>query len=578
MLKEGTTDQPGRWRNSYYPWLPEIADTPTREPHLSGFIHKKAGQTGGSENGVNMTGWALCTRPRPMLYLTTTDDQAREFSRDRFDYMMESAPVLKTRRIRGWRGDSIHVKRFIGAKLAIWGSGSPSKMMSEPYGIVELDELDRLPNFPGIGSAWALAGIRTRTFRPSWIWAWSTPTLEDALTESLWTTITDQRRFHVGCSKCAAVQWLKWGQVRIDNRDPETARYACESCGEFWTDGERARSVFGGFYKSTIDPAEAKRKRFAGYHISRLYDPYMPLSELARAYVNCASEHDLQVFHNSDLGEAYTPSAAVLTDEDFASRIGRMAEEPAPDATLFITAGVDVQHQIACYFDISGWTKGAEKVLLLYGIVRGWERLREALRAAEFPTADGRTLKVKLAAIDAGYESSQVYHFCQAMGGNVIPTRYATVQYGQQWRAVNVETANNITLYLLERTYWMDRALGRFGGKEELAGVVLPGGISDEYKAHILANRRIETIDRRSGYRKALWELPRGMHDDYLQAAVNAEFAAHLCGLDRLETEGKDFRAKRTAMIRQLKEEQEREPWIRRDHLIRRGKWITDRR
>jgi phage terminase large subunit GpA-like protein len=490
--------------------------------------------------------------------------------------MIEQAAPLQARRLLGGKHDLVHVKRFAGGKLALWGSGSPSKVMSEPYQVVMLDEVDQLPNFPGVGSAWALGQIRTRSFRHSFTVGGSTPTRDDQGIAELWRELSDQRRWNVACPKCGECQWLKIAQVHFQERKAETAAYYCESCGVQWSDGERAAAVFRGEYRSMLEPQEALRRAFAGFHISRLYDPYMPIVELAANYLRCVSEHDLQVFYNSDLGEPYTPSTMLVTDEDIQARATMNPGDTLPADVQFITAGVDVQAGLTFYTEVDAWTLGAVKYVLHPGIVRGWERLREFLRGFQATTAAGKKLGIVLTGIDSGYETSQVYNFCQAMGANtIVPTRYGNVQYGARWNERIIATARNIKLFLLERPYWMDRAIGRFGGGEELAGVVLPVGISDEYKAHVMANRRVETIDPRSGYRKTTWELPKGMRDDYIQAAVNAEFAAVLCGLDALQTRGAEFKAARHEQHERVM--RDRDSWIRRDYRVR-GKWLTPRR
>lgn len=575
VLKEGTTDQPGRWSNDYLPWLRPIMDVRELEPWRQGDVFMKCGQSGGSERGMNNLGCGVCQRPGPVLYLTSTDDQAKEFSRDRLVPMIEGASVLKARQLRDpGNRDLMHVKRFAGAKVAMWGSGSPNKLMSEPYQTVYLDEVDRLPTFPGVGSAWALAEIRTRRFRNSWISAWSTPTLPDAGIADKWERLSDQRRFFIECPHCGDSMFLIWGQVRIEDRRAETARYECGLCGEAITDLQRSRAVFRGEYRTTLEDAEeARRRPYAGFHISRLYDPYLPLSSLAATYLSCASESALQVFHNSDLGEPYRPSSLPLSEADIEARMGRHLNEPAPEDTQFITAGIDVQHGVNCYVDVSGWTSNGVKHLLWYGVVRGWERLRGWMREWNIEVGgQKRSMGIRLAAIDCGYLTTDVYAFCQSMGlDQCIPAKYDTVSGGEFWKRIIVKTMQPpIYRWNMRRTYWMDRAIGRFGGSDELASLVLPVGISDEYKSHILANSRIVAIDS-YGNERVTWDKGKGK-DDYLQAAVNAEFAAVMCGLERLQAEAETI--KRARKVLRERAQEVSEGWIRRGYQKHRGKWI----
>jgi len=573
-LKEGTTDQPGRWSNSYFPWLAPIMDARVDFPHKKGQIFQKCGQIGGSERAVNNVGWSVCTRPGPMLFLTTTDNQAKEFSRDRFDYMIESAPILKTRQLTGPKNrDTVHVKRFAGAKLAICGSGSPSKLMSEPYQVVYLDEVDQLPIFPRVGSAWKLAEIRMRTFRRSWLDAWSTSTYEDRGIAKQYKELSDQRRFFVACPHCGTWDWLKFGQVRIEERKAATAKYICEHCEEEISDIQRAAAVYGGEYRSTLPEKQAAERSFVGFQIGRQYDPYLPLIDLAGAYVSCRTEAELQVFHNADLGEPFSPSSTPVGVADLDARQMRTPNEPAPADTQFITAGIDVQSKLTFYFDVSAWTSDGLKHLLQYGRVQGWERLRTFLRGFEIDKQGAQDrLGIRLAAVDAGYETTQVYNFCMAVGVNfVIPVKYGPSGHAAHWRLVKVATARNIGCCMLDRGYWMDRAMGRFGGGDELAGVVTPM-LSDEYRAHVLSPKREVIINPRGGYEKVVWTKDSGLHDDYLQAAVYAEFAAMRCGLDRLQREGEAFKQARKAL--RVKNEEIEQGWVSRGYRKTRGTWL----
>lgn len=556
VLKDGTTPQPGRWRNDYFPWLRPIMDSVVENPEKRGWLFQKSTQVGGDEGAVNVVGWGVCSMPCPMLYVASDDRQAREFSLDRFEVMIETAPVLKKRFFRGREHhELILIKRFVGGKLALYGSGSPHKLMSEPYRIVLLSEVDQLPTFPGVGSAWSLAQSRTAAYdEKGLIFGWSTPTIDDRGISVLMERLSDQRRFFIDCPHCKDEFWLKFGQVRIDGRRPETARYECEYCGKIITDTQRSAAVMAGRFKSVLSPEEAARRPFAGFYISRLYNPRLPLSMIAELYLSCQGEDDLQGFFNQVLGEPYTPAARPVTDELIERRAQLTPGDPPAAETRFLTAGVDVQAGDNFFVDVSGWMPGGLKHLLQYRKIQGWERL-EAFLKGYTVSAGGRDLRIRMAAIDSQYLTTKVYAFCKKVGTQwVTPVRYQTVPPGEFSKRQLIQTAN-IWIYKLARAYWMDRAIGRFAGEgEEDIAVLLPVGISDEYKAHVLANASIETIDR-FGARKLTWKKDKQARDDFLQAAAYCEFAASLLGLDSLEPEMGKIQERRKKSMAQTRPE-----------------------
>lgn len=573
-LKPGHTERPGRWRNDYWPWQPHVLDIIVNERPKKGIIWPKAAQTGGSDTMISLIGCLVDQAPAPILYMISTDELARRFGLHRFEYMIDSAPVLRKRFKRGRKEhETILVKEFIGGMLVIAGGQSVNKLMSDPFMYRFLDEVDRLPSYKGVGSAWGLAEARGLAFSRGFQAGWSTPTLPNFGIWQLWTDLSDQRRWFVPCPHCHKEQWLKFGQVRYEGENARTARYECEHCKGVISDTQRAAAIYHGRFKTTLPAEQAAECEYAGPHIGHLSNPRLPLATVVGRWLACQNEDDKQVFYNTVLGEPYTPSTQPITPEDVEGRAVHEPKTGAPADTMFLTAGIDVQAGEWFYVDISAWTQGRLKYLLAYPRVQGWERLERVLREFEVP-AGARRLRVRGAAIDCGYATTAVYEFCKRMGVNfIVPTCFWYTPPGESWHMRPVHTAG-IHRYHLERNHWMDRALGRFAGGDVGASVVVPVGISDEYKAHILANVRVVVPDR-FGQTKATWVLPQGMHDDYLHAALNAEFAAVQMGLDRFSEQAKAATQKRTAAHKRAVEEKRKkggqEPWIKRD---RTKSWI----
>lgn len=570
-----------RWGDQF-PWQRQIMDLHATEPHKRGWFEMKGAQLGGSDSVVSLIGSTVEQDPGPMLYLISTDELARRFGLHRFDYMIQTTPSLVERFLLGRKhNETILVKEFVGGLLVIAGSQSANKLMSDPFRYVFLDEVDRLPpEFKGVGTPLELAEARTFSFGRSLICGWSTPTVDHFGIAAYWDALSDQRRFMVECPHCGKLDWLKFSQVKWDEGAPETALYECEHCKKRMTDAQRAQAVkLTGRYVSTLPAPEAKRRRYAGFHISHLYNTLKPLSDAAAMWEECTSEGARQVFYNTVLGEPYTPSTRPLTMEMIDARALHEPEHGAPDDTMFVTMGVDVQHGEWFYVDISAWTTGRIKWLLAYPRLQGWDRLAGLLRTFRTQAGD-RELGIRLACLDCGYDTSAVFTFCKEIGTNLaVPSVYATTPHGEFWKKRKIESAR-IMRYDMDRFYWMDRALARFAGD----GVVLPSALSDEYRAHILANVQVATQGRFNEI-KQVWVMPQGEHDDYLQAAVHAEFAAMMLGLDAMKQKAAEFQGRRKKAYDEAMGDPDRKPFIRdkwkqrRDRFVRRpgGKGLRGR-
>ncbi len=572
-LKRGTAAQSGAFHP--WPWQRAWLDAILEHPEKQGMLLQKCSQIGGSEAVVSLCGWLFDERPGPLLYLLPTDRDAREFEKDRFRYMIETAPVLRSKFFLGREHhETMDSKEFAGGRLRIYGHGSPTKLKAHPYRYVMIDELNEMAEFPGQGSAFEMARERSATYRDSWLVGWSTPTLEDEHITPLMEALTDQRRFFVPCPHCGEMQWLKFAQVRYEERKAETARYECEACMKTITDAERAAAVYKGEYKPTISAEEAESKPFVGFYISRLYDPSVRLVDVVERYLACVGEGDLQVFYNHVLGEAYTPASRPVTAEDIQVRQNHAPNDQPPATTRFITAGIDVQKNEGFFVDVSAWLPGGRKWLVVYPKLQGYEQLAAFLRGFRVKCGD-KELGINMAAIDCEWPAQEVYEFCRGMGAKLLPVRYGTVESGELCQPRDSKMGR-IRYYKLARAAWLDRALARFAGDPEFRGVDLPAGISNEYMQHILANVRIETIGQ-FGTRKLTWIKDKQARDDYLHAAVYAEFAAWMLGLDRLIHDAAEAARGRKKALRERRPEVGEEGFIRRKYIKAKrggGGWI----
>lgn len=536
FVKDGTSERPGRWRNDFFPWLAPIMDA-FADPAYDGVVVMKGAQLGLTEIAFNLIGWLFMTRPADTLYMISTDEKAKEFSRDRFTYMLNMCPELQNVFLSGKRfGETLQVKRSASGKLVMAGSQSPNKLMSDPYTYVFLDEVDRMPDFPGIGSAIDMAFQRTAGRRFKKFFIWSHPTSKNRGSALLFHTQSTKEYFHVPCPHCNVWQPLSWNNVRIYDHNYGDAKYFCPSCSKSIEDYERFAIVRQGKYVSSLSDSEKKNVQFRGMQIGQLYSPTIDLKSLVRKYAQAKTEANLQVFINQSMGEDYTPASVAITKEEFEKKIGGFAINSIPEDTLWITAGVDVQGSEVFYIDISSWNQHGTKHLVYYGKIQGFDMLSKMLMYAKFRTPSGKDFPIKLTVIDSGYNMRNVLPFCSNPANKTIPCIYANVPPGQfHSEKVLSGSMAGMRLQKLDRTYWMDRAIGRFQTDTNsfINSVELPIGMTDEYFDHLKANRRIQRTSP-DGKTIYSWEKDIGARDDFLMAAVYAEFASFKLGLDSI--------------------------------------------
>ena len=115
--------------------------------------------------------------------------------------------------------------------MSLVGANSPRGFRRVSRRVVLFDEVDGYPASAGSEGDQIKLGIkRTEYYWNRKIIAGSTPTVKDfsrieRMFESLISGVL------CPCPDCGEMQYLKWANIRWTDNDPETAAYACESCG-----------------------------------------------------------------------------------------------------------------------------------------------------------------------------------------------------------------------------------------------------------------------------------------------------------------------------------------------------------
>jgi hypothetical protein len=302
----------------------------------------KGSQMGWTEGAVLKTLHGMIHRryPKGVLYLFPTGDDVSDFSKARFNPLIEQNPDL----IGGFveDTDSINIKRIHGAMLYLRGARATkqieglmktsSKLKSVPVDRVVLDERDEMDTDM---VEMALERMAHSTVKE--VFALSTPTIPDYGVDRAYRE-SDQRKWFIRCAACGHDTCLEEEFPACLKRDLSGRVYrACVKCGKeiFPRDGRWVATV----------PSCKER---VGWHISQLnsvyVDPGKILAQFERIGELGAGER--QIFYNSKLARAFVDGQNKLTPQDFhrlTTVQPMLAFSPGPSAM-----GVDVGSVLHC--------------------------------------------------------------------------------------------------------------------------------------------------------------------------------------------------------------------------------------
>jgi len=239
------------------------------------------------------------------------------------------------------------------------------RMVAVP--IIFLDDIDGfLADVDGEGDPVALAMQRAKNFFNKKIFLISSPTIKGVSRIENSFLQSDMRFYFVPCSNCGEYQKLEFERIRWESRQPETAGYVCEFC-EFkhLHSIHKAEMLRGGDWQAT-----AESKGHAGFHLSRMYSPFIDFTEIASEWLECFEEPlQKKVFINTVLGKTYERDAERI-DADYVNERAEDYGCEVPKGAVFLTAGVDVQkNRLEC--EVIGWGKSYENWSIHYEVFFG---------------------------------------------------------------------------------------------------------------------------------------------------------------------------------------------------------------
>ncbi len=414
-LSRESAAEPGRWYTSRVPYMREPMEAITTDG-VEVVILKISSQLGKTELLLNTIGFYAHYDPKPILLLQPTEAAAVSFNKERIAPMIRDTPAITELFKSDSYGDSANTilyKAFPGGFVASAGSNSPTALAGRPIAITLLDEVCRFPfSAKTEGDPVQIVRRRSQNFHDSKFIAVSTPTVEGASKISELFLDTDQCYYHIECIHCKELFYPEWKHVTWN--EPEDAMIVCPSCGGLHNDNERLVASSNGKYI-----ARNPGHRNKGFHTNILVSPWIKLKNVVHEFIACDNEPaKLQPFWNTCLGLEYKYQGQEVGDISISSRGIEYDHLSIPNDVIILTCGCDVQNDRVEY-EVLGHTSEGQTYSIYYGVVPGdtrdldtFAQFKDELLTRKYIRQDGIQLDVSVTLIDSGYQTKNVYKFC----------------------------------------------------------------------------------------------------------------------------------------------------------------------
>jgi terminase, large subunit len=558
--------EPGRWTCLPHQraWMDAMTD-----PLIEQISIMKSARVGYTEVIKAFIGYHVDYDACPILVVQPTEDDAKGFSKESIEPMLRDVPTVGEKFAPFALKNSMLHKRFRGGVLQLAGARSPGNFRRVARRIVIGDEVDGYPPSAGReGDPIKLATRRSETFwNRKLVWG-STPTYAGVSRIEQLFLDGDQRRRYVPCPHCHEMQVLRFPQFRWPKGKPELAVYVCEHCGVEIEHAHKRDMVHAAEWRPGPHPqfpdvpTPPPWHGHASFHLWAAYSlsPNATWGQLCREFVdaNAAGAEQLQTFVNTGLGETWQDKGEAPAWRRLYDRREEYAIGSCPRGVLFLTAGVDVQHDRLVY-EVVGWGRGKESWSIDSGVIPGdtsnltaqgpWPQI-DALLERAFPHDGGAELRLRMLAVDSGDQTQTVYNWVRTKD----PGRVMAVK-GSDSTNVLVGTPSKVDVSVKgKRVGWVQ--LWRVGkplatselygwlklvpptDEERRTGAVTPPGYchfpayGEDYFKQMTALQLVPHTSPK-GFTVRVWELIPGREDHFHDSRRYARAAAAVVGLDR---------------------------------------------
>ena len=484
MLTADVTSMPGMFSYQNSPYTKPIVDCLDPKHPARVIALMAGSQIGKStsvvENGI---GYIISQHPGNILYLVGHEKLIKD-SVKKVDTMIDNSGLRNlikssSLRVRNAKsGDTDDMKEFPGGyiKFGIANHGY-LRNISMQYGFI--DDFERMKSSDkSSGSTEEMIEQRFAAYyKKMKLMYISTPELEESSNIKAVYLKGDQRKWHIPCPCCSeliVIEWSVKSEVKhgtmagitweTDSAGvllPESVGYTCQKCDGFFDDSNKMDFVRAGKYIPTAEPSEPG---YYSFHLSSLISPtymygwvyYVRKYIIARPSDGSINVEKWKTFKNLVLGETFSPIGSSISMEQLQQNIrsyeiGILPEkqsiEDGNGRIVMLTLGSDLNGteddarldwEIIAYSE-TGATYSIDQGSIGTFINRDkhpekrehftyrknannsvWPILEAIISKKYVKDSDGRSMKIFVAGIDAGYMTNYVYDFVDASNDNVV--------------------------------------------------------------------------------------------------------------------------------------------------------------
>jgi phage terminase large subunit GpA-like protein len=416
------------WSAELTPYVVEPLNNSGPESPVNKWAIRKSAQTGFTVMAIAIVGSTIDTDPSGgILLVQPTDGALADFIADKLNPAIEQSKALKAKVkpqvSRSGEGSTTYLKRYPGGSMALAIANSTADLRSKTKRKIVKDEASEYPDdLDGQGSPHAMIEARYESFLATGDWKEvniSTPTVKGACYIDAQFNDGDQRLWHVPCPHCDGKFSFKFGPgFKFNKSFPYQAHFIAPCCGSVIEAHEKNALVRKGEWIATA-PGPGK---FPSYHIDAMSSPFVPWDKIAERWIRAQGDPSkLKAFYNLTLGEAFEIKGDAPDHVRLMERRENYPRGRIPPRGLMLTAAADVQMR-GIYVEVVAWAPNRESWVIYTDMLDGdttsandgaFLKLAE-LYDREWPDSYGGKRRVDGFAVDSGFRSHVVYHWCSS--------------------------------------------------------------------------------------------------------------------------------------------------------------------
>ena len=202
-------------------------------------------------------------------------------------------------------------------------------------------------------------------------------------------------------------------EVWIRSYKAKNALYQCPHCKALWNTDDKQKAVQKGKWKAVR--GNPKKESSIAYRASSFVSYFVTLETLAKKWLDVKDATDTikEKFYNGWLSKIYEPEVKNTPKEEIYKLKSKIPYEKVPDDVIGLVGAVDVQKD-HFYLIVVAVDANQNKIITEYKRIETWDILEDNILRPRYKE-DGEMVNVEVWGIDSGYNTYEIYDFCDRM-------------------------------------------------------------------------------------------------------------------------------------------------------------------